>query len=695
MKTSYNLISVETICLLFFLSLFGVQKAQSQEQLTNLPTFYITTNDGTQVSDKTTWKDGRVVVKSTLPSEEIDMQMQIRGRGNSTMSMPKKPYRIKFLKGNKINLLGLPAKERNWVLLANYADKTLMRNALAFEIGHFLEMEYTPPVRFVDVVYNGSFQGNYMLTDQLEVAKYRVPVEEQDVMASTEPDITGGYLLEIDGFADSYPPEPEFFYSKKDSRVKFVIKYPKDDEINAAQRTYIRNYIADFEESLYGNNFTDPVLGYRAKVDTVSLVNWYIACELTGNSDSFWQVYLYKKRNNDKLYFGPLWDYDIAFNNDLRLADKDGGGNYIAESAVNKLMRTHAHEPRSWIIRFWQDFWFQEAVERRWKEIMEKGIREHLLDYIDDTAALLAQSQEQNFNKWNILNRRVYQEVLLFNTYDKGVNYLKDYVDSRVDFLQTNFIISDDQRPSVPFVAENRLYKIANVKTHNVFSIEQNVAQEGATIVAWENQENDDRQLWRIVESDDGYFRIIDKESRWAIAGDGLGSKLKLAAINEGDATQKWEVIPVGLGNKYGFVNKYSKYSINNSGGGLDNGNPIIEYTSKVHQGGSDNQNWYFHKLPLEGGTTQNGIYAAIDNIQIYPNPVFSYAYVDFSCGSGVDVRISLYNLAGGVLYDSGYNYMQGEASVNLPVSGLAPGVYLLELKTASGQFYTSKLIKY
>jgi spore coat protein CotH len=277
----------------------------------------------------------------------------------------------------KANFFGLPAKEKNWVLLANYADKTLMRNALAFKISELVGLEFTPSVKFVDLIFNGSFLGNYMISDQIEVAKYRVDVDKQEITDTLAPEVTGGYLLEIDGFAAG---EPKWFITPEG--LKITVKYPKDDEINDAQMSYITNFTNNFENNLFSANFKDPESGYRAMVDTATLVNWYIACELTGNSDSFWSTYVYKKRSEDKLYFGPLWDYDIAFNNDIRLGD-----------AVDKLMRNEAHQPRTWIERIWQDEWFQQAVKRRWNELLAENIETKLLDYINSTADLLEESQ--------------------------------------------------------------------------------------------------------------------------------------------------------------------------------------------------------------------------------------------------------------------------------------------------------------
>ncbi len=403
------------------------------EQLTNIPTVYINTTNPNPKLDKENYQEGTITVVSQNAAEAHDaLPMGVRGRGNSTWNMPKKPYRVKLDKKN--NFMGNVAKAKSWVFLANYADKSLMRNAVAFEIGRFVGLEYNPSVKFVDLVFNGQYLGNYMVTDQTEVATGRVPVEEQEVTDTEAPAINGGYLLEIDGFADG---EPVWFQT--DKGLKVTVKYPKDDEINPAQLNYITTFVKELERRLFADNYKDPEEGYRSMVDEQSLINWYIACELTGNSDCFWSTYVYKKRDEDKLYFGPLWDYDIAFNNDNRLGD-----------AVAKLMRDHAHNPRTWIQRMWTDPWFRKAVNERWAELIDEGIQEHLLHYVSNTFEDIEASANKNFTKWNILNQRVYQETKLFPTYVQTVDYLKEYLSLRTEFLTDSFEGTD---PSVTEVA--------------------------------------------------------------------------------------------------------------------------------------------------------------------------------------------------------------------------------------------------
>ena len=389
-------------------------------QLTNIPTIFINTVNGVGVTSKDNYVEAYVTVRGAKNAEDniTEVLTEIKGRGNSTWGMAKKPYRLKFDK--KIKFLGNAAKEKNWVLLANYADKTLIRNALAFETArNMFDFGFTPSVTFVDVVLNGKNLGNYTLTDQVEVKSKRVEVLEQETtVTASDPEITGGYLIEVDGFADS---EISWFQTNKGMKV--TIKYPKDDEINSAQSNYISNYTQQMETALFSSNYTNAETGWRKYVDEASLVDWYIACELFGNSDSWWSTYMYKER--DEIFkLGPLWDFDIAFNNDDRLGN-----------ATTKFMRTYAHDPKTWIARWWQDAGFVSAVKARWGELRAKGLKSFMNNYITEAAELLDESQENNFNVWNILSSKVYRELAARGSYEAEINFLKQYVLDRISFL--------------------------------------------------------------------------------------------------------------------------------------------------------------------------------------------------------------------------------------------------------------------
>lgn len=422
MKTKLLLLLTMVMSLSSMTYSYGITTEDYTPITTNLPTIFINTENGVEITSKEEYVNAVVTVRGAANDEDniTEVAAEIKGRGNSTWGMAKKPYRLKF--EEKIKFLGNEAKEKNWVLLANYADKTLMRNALAFETArNMFHFQFVPSVTFVDVVLNGENIGSYMLTDQVEVKSKRVNIAEQgtDVYAS-DPEITGGYLIEVDGFAAS---EISWFMTNKSMAI--TIKYPKNDEINEAQKNYIRNYTQRMENALFSKNFTDEERGWRRYVDETSWVEWYIACELFGNSDSWWSTYMYKDRD-EKFKFGPLWDFDIAFNNDYRIGD-----------ATKKYMRESGCEPTTWIKQWWLDENLTEAVKVRWRELMDNGLQDFMNNCIDQTALLLDESQKNNYEIWKTLSTRVHFERQILHTYEAEVESLKKYVNARIEFLDS------------------------------------------------------------------------------------------------------------------------------------------------------------------------------------------------------------------------------------------------------------------
>ena len=565
----------------------------AQTQLTNIPTMWVNTNDGSAITSKDDYNPATVTIRSSVSSQNItNVTCGIRGRGNSTWGMAKKPYRIKL--DTKAHMFGLPANEKSWVLLANYADKTLMRDAVAAKISELVGLPFSPSVQFVDLYVNNQYQGNYMFTDQMQDGADRVPVDVLSILDTTEPKITGGYFLELDGFADG---QPLWFTTSKG--LKITVHYPGDTDINSQQLDYIENYINTFESRLFSSDFTDPDKGYRSMVDSVTLVDWYIGCELTGNSDSFWSTYIYKLRNDNRLYFGPMWDYDIAFNNDNRLGD-----------ATNKLMREYAHNPRTWIEQLAKDEWFIKAVERRWTELVNDDIENILTTYIDQTAALINQSQQLNFQKWNILNTRVYLETYLFDTYQGGVNYLKTYIHNRIAFLNTSLVGYEPPQPTPPFVAENYYYAIWNKHTNNAIDVTDGSTLPNALLMLWSPAEDKDTQLWKIEAIDNTYFRFTNKNSGLVMTANGMSNNLLQKTLNTADDAQKWKITPVLTGGLYGIESAVAPdfYAVDNNGGLFDNGNKVIVWTNQITT--NENQEWYLQKQEMIGdptGIVQNG----------------------------------------------------------------------------------------
>lgn len=554
------------------------------DQLTNIPTIYIETFGNKSVTSKTTYVYATLTYVDGSNIVQYD-SLQIRGRGNSTWGLAKKPYRIKFHESTKFLGKGY-AKNKSWTLLANHGDKSLLRNAVTFTMGDFLGQPFSPAAHFVDLVLNGTYLGNYQVSDQVNVDNKRVEVYEQEEVATDTTNITGGYLVEVDGFGTS---EEVYFRTNKNLIVS--VKSPDEDVINTAQRNYIKQYLNDFESSLFGSSFTNPEYGYRAIADSATLVSWYIATELSANVDGFWSTYLYKDRDDPKLYFGPLWDYDIAYNNCNRIGDVTNR-DMIEAGFGDDLTKV-------WVKRMIQDPWFNKAVNDAWKQKVSEGLEQYLYNYIDSMAAHLDRSQQKNYGKYSI-SSRTYNEIYLYSTYADYIDQLKRFIGDHIDFLSARFAerandVSGEDKPVEPLhpfaLTDGYYYRIYNKGTNKVLDI----ADGGSNVVIWSPAYGRDTQLWQIVKVGE-YYHLVNKATGMAFndpsPSSAVGTPLDVAMPNTADTRQLWSFVTVNENDNYNIVNVYTDHAINNSGGGASDGNNILSYTNDDRNAVSNNRQW-------------------------------------------------------------------------------------------------------
>ena len=377
-------------------------------QLTNLPTVVINTEGGKEITSKKEYVNANVYIISEGGTNLLSTALTgVRGRGNASWGFPKKPYRIKF--AEKQNPLGAPSKDKSWTLINNYGDKTLMRNILAFEVSRRVGMVYTPFCTPVDLVLNGEYQGCYQFCDQVEVGEGRVPAKD-------------GYFIEIDAYAYN---EDVYFYSSKG--IPVTVKYPKDDEITAAQKTYIQNFFGKMETAVFSTGYANATSGYRKYLDVDSFLRNFIVGEFCGNTDTYWSVNMYKDAGEGVFFTGPVWDYDLAFENDNRTYPINNLSGYIY--ATNGSVADD--DVRKMVTRIVKN---DAAAHARLIELWDEA-RPKLSDlnaYVDETAALLEESQQLNFKRWPILNQYVHQNPKAYGSYAAEVSAVKTYITGRL-----------------------------------------------------------------------------------------------------------------------------------------------------------------------------------------------------------------------------------------------------------------------
>ena len=376
-----------------------------------LPTVSIHTEGNVEPYDKITDIPSIISIIGDKGNNIIAQTGGTRERGNYSRTFPKRPYRIKF--DSKQNVLDAPAKAKKWTLINNYGDKTLMRNLIAFHLSSVFEMPYTPYGTAVNVIMNGEYKGCYQLCDQIEVNKNRVNITEMKPTDNEGEALTGGYLIEVDAYAED---EISWFTSSNGTRV--TIKSPDEDEITTEQSNYIRNFYSNME-----NN-------WRTYLDTNTFLRHFLVGELSGNTDTYWSVYMYKQRGEDKLYVGPVWDFDIAFENDNRTYPINNHTQWVYQyGSVEGYMRTLTTN----IIN---DKTTKAQLIDIWDEARHNGIdEESLLAFIDNMSEQLQESQKLNFTRWDIINQYVHQNPRIYGSYQGEVNNVKNYLKERITWI--------------------------------------------------------------------------------------------------------------------------------------------------------------------------------------------------------------------------------------------------------------------
>lgn len=366
----------------------------------------------------------------------------IEYRGNYSLSLPQKPYAFETrdVNGNSIDysLLGMPV-ENDWVLLANYNDKSFARNILPF---HFFEWmgNYAPRTRLADLVLNGEYQGIYLLGEKIKRDNNRVDVNKLEPIEISGPDLTGGYILKVDYWdnTDSWQlNHSPIGFPGLDIHMVYV--YPKPDEIMPQQQTYIQNFIDDYETALYGTNFTHPSLGYRAFIDVPSFIDYFIVNEVCRNGDGFKKSRFFSKDKDKsdgtvrKLKAGPVWDFDWA-EKDMWGGSEDGSQFLYGECDQD------VNAP-GWYIRLLQDTLFANELRCRYDDMRRSILKEsYIYAKIDSVAQAVHESQVWHYQTWGHLGSATGTPEVQApsQTYAEEVQRLKDWFHRRLEWLDAN-----------------------------------------------------------------------------------------------------------------------------------------------------------------------------------------------------------------------------------------------------------------
>ena len=356
-------------------------------QVTNLPLISIHASESIKDEESecsvTIINDGKIEINENA-------LIKLRGR-SSNFASQKKSYRIKF--DSKRKILNFKGKDKKWSLIANHFDRSFLRNALAFKISELMQLKYTPRCQPVDLILNGNYQGNYYVCDKIEVGKNRVNIAKMESTDISEPNITGGYLLQIGGSSGGFGrlgrgnTQTNSFKTTKG--ITGSIEYPKKDEITPEQKTYISEKLNEFEDEIYN--------GILDSIDLESYSKYFLVEEFCGDPDNvFSSFYFTKERNDDKFYFGPVWDFDLAFDNDKRLnptSEKPQFCLYYGDSAGTTREFIKALIGNKNVMKYIKD---------TWDKLCDTVLNETILqDFIDEKSEYIEESVKLNILKWD------------------------------------------------------------------------------------------------------------------------------------------------------------------------------------------------------------------------------------------------------------------------------------------------------
>jgi hypothetical protein len=375
---------------------------------------------------------------------EFDGHMGIEVRGSSSQSFPKKSYGFEAwdMLGNSIDtsFLGMPA-ESDWILNANYTDKSFLRNVMAYQVwqnmGH-----YATRYHFVEMVLNGEYKGIYIFSEKIKRNNDRVDIAKLKPDQNTGDEVTGGYIVKIDkqtgsggsGWTSSYAPSA----GTNGQTIFFQYDYPDETAITPQQKSYIQSDVYNFETSLKTEEFVDTTNGFRKFAVEGTFIDYFLVNELSKNVDGYrLSTYVHKERDSKggKLRMGPVWDYDIAWHN----ADYCGG-DVISGWAYQFPCPDDYWQVPFWWGRLLQDPVYKSRLKCRWLYLRQNILSNAWFDdYIDSISGQLMEAQARNFVTWPILGVYVWPNPWPYaTTYQGEVDALKIWMHNRLSWLDAN-----------------------------------------------------------------------------------------------------------------------------------------------------------------------------------------------------------------------------------------------------------------
>ena len=377
-----------------------------------IPRIVIETKNHREIKDRETEIPAKLQIWGEKAPESEILDLTIRGRGNTSWTiMPKKSYKIEFV--NKQNILGM-SKDRDWALIANYADKSLIKNYLMYHLSANLDAYYAPRCEFAELYINKEYLGVYLLTETIKIANNRINISKD----------RDSYIVEFD---ERYRKGEQVFFSKiiRNNSVgkPFHIHEPKD--ATKEQISTIEDHITKFE--IFLKQINSKINNHIEQwIDVDEYIKHYWVQEFSKNPDAdFYSSVYFSWEKNNLIKFGPVWDFDLAF------------GNHSDETR---------NTPENWFIKkaYWNIYMFKDSTMRiKHRAYWEKNLNIFLssLNTVDSLSKALQAAAGNNFKKWDVLGRKKNYHRTTYSSYEEAIEDLKTWIHNRITWINKELLI--------------------------------------------------------------------------------------------------------------------------------------------------------------------------------------------------------------------------------------------------------------
>jgi hypothetical protein len=368
----------------------------------------------------------------------LNARINIEIRGSSSQFFPKKGYGFHIFNEDGTNrkevMLGMPA-EHNWVLHGPYSDKSLMRNAMAYEMAREMGA-YAPRTHFVELfLHSGNgplteehYHGVYLLVERIKIAPGRLELAELEPHHNQEPEVSGGYIFKKDRLG---PGESGF---RLDRGNLYAFVRPQEDQITIEQRNWLRDHLNEVDNAIMGPDFLDPQKGYRAYIDPATFIDYHLITELTKQIDGYRLSTFFHKDRNGKLRLGPIWDYNLSWGNaNYQDGWKTDGWYYNTINSEEYL--------NGWFTRLFEDEAFEKQYRRRYTQLRQDVFSNtHIISKLREKEQMLNEAAARNFVRWPVMGRYVWPNWFIAANYADEINWMQQWMEQRLIWMDSQLL---------------------------------------------------------------------------------------------------------------------------------------------------------------------------------------------------------------------------------------------------------------